>query len=103
MGMTIRSRLSISIRSVRELSPAWHSRMISRLTRSALCCCIVMLPPALFSCSRFPLTAYYTRCRWGEPSQKSGMVPWLYFRYASGSGVGSTGEEKKQRRTSHVS
>jgi len=29
------------------------------------------------------------------------MVPWHYFQYASGSGVGSTGEKKKQNKGEH--
>src|SRR5260370_7692069 len=70
--------------------------MISRLTRSALCCCMVMPLPVLFSCLLFPFTTYYTCCICKESSQKSGMVSLHDFRYASCSGVFSTSEEEKQ-------
>src|SRR5258708_39417654 len=70
--------------------------MISRLTRSALCCCIVIPLPVLFSCLLFPFTTYYTCCMCKESSQKSGMVSLHDLRYASSCGVFSTSEEEKQ-------
>src|SRR5216684_3220780 len=73
--------------------------MISRLTRSALCWCIVLLPPALYSCSRFLFSTHYTRCTCTEPSQFSGMVSLYGFRYASCVGLNPQSMKERQRRT----
>src|SRR5690348_1203602 len=74
--------------------------MISRLTRSALCLCIVVLLPVLISCSRFTFIHHYTRCTCAELSQFSGMVSLYGFRYASFVRLISQRMKTSQRRTS---